>query len=50
MTAMGGTRICRWCDKPITGEVVKVGQFSSSGAKPDRYEHPKGDPNCRRAR
>jgi hypothetical protein len=48
MTEMSGTRICRWCDQPIKGEAVRVPQFSSSAAKPDRYEHPADDPDCRR--
>lgn len=50
MSAHEGTRICCICDKPILGEAVKVEQFSASGARPDGWRHPTGDPACIRRR
>lgn len=48
MTGMSGTRICIHCDKAITGKAERVEPFSASGAKPDQWRHPTGDPACTR--
>ncbi|MFI6683381.1 hypothetical protein [Streptomyces sp. NPDC050485] len=51
MTAMSGIKICLYCDRPIEGVAIKVGQAdahaSTSGARPDNWRHLKGDPACR---
>jgi hypothetical protein len=48
MTSMSGTRICVRCDRVIEGEAERVEQFSASGARPDHWRHPTGDPACTR--
>lgn len=48
MTAMSGARICVHCDRVIVGEAERVPQFSASGARPDNWRHPAGDPACTR--
>ena len=50
MSAREGTRFCCVCDKPITGKAEPVERFSSSGARPDGWRHPTGDPGCKPAR
>ncbi|MEW2635246.1 helix-turn-helix transcriptional regulator [Streptomyces sp. NPDC048389] len=47
MTAMGGTRICVRCDRPITGEAETGPQlWATSGARPDDQRHRDDDPEC----
>lgn len=44
---MSFPRICMDCDRVITGEAVVVSEgHSASGARPDAYAHPAGDPAC----
>ncbi|MFJ6934451.1 hypothetical protein [Streptomyces sp. NPDC101132] len=40
-------RICCYCQRTIRGEARVSTPQSASGARPDVYAHPKGDPRCR---
>jgi hypothetical protein len=48
MTSTSRPQICARCDQPIAaGRAVKLETpFSASGARPDDYAHPYGDPDC----
>ncbi|MGW2838462.1 hypothetical protein ACWCWD_11770 [Streptomyces sp. NPDC001493] len=40
-------RYCVDCDRTITGNAIVVTEgHSASGARPDAYAHPPGDPEC----
>ncbi|MCX5398963.1 hypothetical protein [Streptomyces sp. NBC_00102] len=40
-------RICVDCDRTITGNAIVAAEgHSASGARPDAYAHPPGDPEC----
>ncbi|MCT9091579.1 hypothetical protein N4G70_22300 [Streptomyces sp. ASQP_92] len=51
MAALSSVKICLYCDKPIEGVALPVGQAgahaSANGARPDNWRHVKGDPACR---
>lgn len=43
--------ICARCDQPILGAAVRLDRSDSmSGARPDDWAHPVGDPDCKSPR
>lgn len=41
--------ICARCDQPIVGTAVRLDRsVSMSGARPDDWAHPVGDPDCKK--
>jgi hypothetical protein len=50
MTAASRIKICIYCDKPIEGAALPVGQSgawaSTSGARDVNWRHVKGDTAC----
>ncbi len=41
--------ICARCDQPIVGTAVRLDRsVSMSGARPDDWPHPVGDPDCKK--
>lgn len=44
---MSFPRYCVDCDRTITGNAIVAAEgHSASGARPDAYAHPPGDPAC----